>query len=119
MKNEKMEWTYLLIHPRIFSITHQLLHAFNPTNLLVDSLQNLRALLQAKQYILLHQSKLDLPGQLLQLGKLGIGFCQQAILIFLAAQREKRPVAVISREALLCDGCFAVGEYGDALLVLV
>jgi hypothetical protein len=52
----------------------------------VNRPQDLITLLQAVQHILLHERKLDIAGQLLQLRELAVCFGEQGLLVFLAPQ---------------------------------
>ena len=76
-------------------------------------------MLQPKQHILLYQCELNLARQLLQLCELTVGLGEERFLVFLASESEKGSPPIIARKAFFCDRSFAVGEDGDAFLVLV
>lgn len=72
MRYCKEKGTYLLVCDGICCIAHQLLNMLYTAHLGVDLLENLCALLQPKQYILLYLRKLDVRRKLLQLFQLRI-----------------------------------------------
>lgn len=109
---------YLLVGPGFFSLSHQLFYSFDTSHFLVDSLQHLCPLLQAKENIFLDQGKFHLTRELLQLLQLRICFTQECFLVFLATKSQQGTSAVISRKTFLCDGGLAVCEYGDSFLIL-
>lgn len=84
----------------------------------MDLLQHRRALLQPVHHILLHQRKLDIRSELLQLRQLRVRLLDEALLVLLAPQRQLGPVCVALGQTLLRDRLLAVGQHRDALLVL-
>ena len=85
----------------------------------VDLFQDLGALLQAEQDILLYEGELDARGELLELLELGVGFGEQRLLVLFAAQRKEGPLLVAPGKRLARDLGFSVRQDGDAALVLV
>lgn len=109
---------YLLVRPRLGVLAQQLLNVLDAAHLAVDLLQHRRALLQPEQHVLLHERKLDVRRQLLQLRQLRIRLLDEPLLVLLAPQRQLGPRRVAARQALLRDRLLAVRQHRDALLVL-
>lgn len=84
----------------------------------MDLLEHRRALLQPENHVLLHERKLDVARQLLELRQLRIRLRNQAFLVLLAAERQLGLVYITLGQALFCDGLFAVGQDGNAFLIL-
>ena len=88
-------------------------------HLLVDLLQDLGALLEAEDDVLLDLRELDARRQLLELLQLRVRLGQQRLLVLLAPQRQQRLLLVALGEHLLRDGRLAVCQAGDVALVVV
>lgn len=112
-------WTHLLIRNGIRRVTHQLLHLVNAPHLRVYLAQDLGALLQTEDDVLLDLGELDARRQLLELLELGVRLGQQGLLIFLAAQGQQGLLLVAFGNHLAGDVRLLVGENGDTPLVLV
>jgi hypothetical protein len=111
--------TYPLVRNRVCRVPHQLLDVLDAAHLGVDLAQHARALLQAEHDVLLDQRELDARRQLLELRQLRVRLGEERLLVLLAAQGEQRALLVVLREHGARDGGFAVGQDGDAPLVLV
>ena len=85
----------------------------------MDLPQHCGTLLQAEYDIFLHQRKLDIRSQHLQLCQLPVRLRQQALLVLFAPEGELRFVGVAAFEAFFRDLSLAGGDYGYALLVLM
>lgn len=81
--------------------------------------ENLAALLQAEDDVLLDLGELDVARQLLELLKLRVRLRQERLLVLLTAQRQKRSLLVAVGQALPRDLRLLLGQDFDAPLVLV
>lgn len=85
----------------------------------VDLAEDLGALLEAEDDVLLDEGKLDGESELLELLELGVCLGEEGFLVFLAAEGEEGAFLVADGEHLFGDLGFFVGEEGYAALVLV
>lgn len=85
----------------------------------VDLPEHARALLQAEDDVLLYEGELDVAGELLELGQLGVRLGEQLLLVLLPPQREEGALLVAGREHLARDVRLLVRQDDDAALVLV
>lgn len=110
---------HILIGDGFGGLAHELLDVLEPAHLGMDLLEDLGALLQAEDDVLLDLGELDARGEALELLELGVGLGEQGLLVLLLAQGGEGALLVALREHLPRDVGLAVGEDGDAPLVLV
>lgn len=110
---------HILIGDGVGGLAHELLDVLEPAHLGVDLLEDLGALLQAEDDVLLDLGELDARGEALELLELGVGLGEQGLLVLLLAQGGEGALLVALREHLPRDVGLAVREDGDAPLVLV
>lgn len=79
------------------------------THLGVDLLEHAGALLEAVDDVLLDEGELDVAGELLQLGELGVRLDEELLLVLLAAQGEEGALLVAGGEHLARDVRLLVG----------
>lgn len=111
--------THILISDGVGRLAHQLLDVLYAAHLGVYLLEDLCALLQAEDDVLLYLRELDVGRQLLELLQLAVSLGEQRLLVLLAAQGEQGALLVALGQHLLGDLGLAVGEDGYAPLVLV
>lgn len=85
----------------------------------MDCLQHLGSLAETEEDVFLDQGELDLASQLFQLLQLCVGLREERLLVFLAAQGEESPLAIIASETLFSDCCLPVREVPDPRLILL
>lgn len=110
---------FLLVRNGIRRLAHELLDVIDAAHLGVDLPEHARALLQAEDDVLLYEGELDVAGELLELGQLGVRLGEQLLLVLLPPQREEGALLVAGREHLARDVRLLVRQDDDAALVLV
>lgn len=110
---------HILVCDGVGGLAHQLLDVLEAAHLGVYLLENLCALLQAEDDVLLDLGELDARRQPLELLELGVGLCEQRLLVLLLAEGGERALLVALREHLPGDVGLAVRQDGDTPLVLV
>lgn len=111
--------SHLLVCNRVGRLAHELLDVLDAAHLGVDLLQDLCALLQTKDYVLLDEGELDVARELLKLVELRIRLGEQGLLVFFAPQGEEGALLVAPRQHLARNVRLLVRQHRDATLVLV
>lgn len=111
--------TYLLVSNLVRRLAHKLLDPLDAADLGVDVHEDLCALLEAAQHLLLDLRHLDALRELLELVELAVGLCEDRLLVLPLAEGEEGALLVAGRE-VPPRGLGLLGyEDIDAFLVLL
>lgn len=86
--------TNFLIGNGLGVLPHELLDALDAAHLGVNLLQDAGALLEAEDDVFLDERKLDVGGELFELGQLGVGLGEEGFLVLLPAEGEEGALLV-------------------------